>query len=108
MVVATDAATLKALKDNLGKTYIAGKVTAIDVDNAKMTVERPDKVTQTIGFDETTSFKRGRGCMTLAALVPGIRGPQTDSAAAAGQCRRKHHPRRHQGGRQRLRARACR
>jgi len=61
MLVDTDAATLKALKDNLGKTYITGKVTAIDVDNAKMTIERPDKVSQTIGFDETTSFKRGRG-----------------------------------------------
>jgi hypothetical protein len=61
MVMATDAATLKALKDNLGKTYITGKVTAIDVDNAKMTIERPDKVAQTIGFDETTSFKRGGG-----------------------------------------------
>jgi hypothetical protein len=61
MVMATDAATLKALKDNLGKTYITGKVTAIDVDNAKMTIERPDKVSQTIGFDESTSFKRGGG-----------------------------------------------
>jgi hypothetical protein len=60
MIMATDAATVKALKDNLGKTYITGKVTAIDVDNAKMTVERPDKVSQVIGFDETTSFKRGR------------------------------------------------
>jgi len=35
-------------------------VTAIDADNAKMTVMRPDGVSQTIGFDETTSFKRGR------------------------------------------------
>jgi hypothetical protein len=60
-VVATDAATVKALKENLGKTYIIGKVTAIDLDDAKMTVERTDKVSQTIAFDETTSFKRGRG-----------------------------------------------
>jgi hypothetical protein len=60
LVMAVDAAQVKALKDNLGKTYIAGKVTAIDVDNAKMTVERPDKVSQVIGFDETTSFRRGR------------------------------------------------
>jgi hypothetical protein len=29
------------------------------MDNAKMTVERPDHVAQTIGFDETTSFRRG-------------------------------------------------
>ena len=58
-VFATDAEQLKELKENLGKTYIAGKVTAIDLDNAKMTVERPDHVAQTIGFDESTSFKRG-------------------------------------------------
>jgi len=60
MVMATDAAEVKKLRENLGKTYIAGKVTAIDLDNAKMTVTRPDGVSQTIGFDETTSFKRGR------------------------------------------------
>ena len=59
MVFATDAAQLQAMKDNLGKTYITGRVTAVDMDNATMTVERPDHVTQTIGFDETTSFRRG-------------------------------------------------
>ena len=59
MLGVQDAAELKKMKENLGKTYIMGKVTAIDLDNAKMTVERPDKVAQTIGFDETTSFKRG-------------------------------------------------
>jgi hypothetical protein len=58
-VMATDAAQVKAMKENLGKTYIVGRVTAIDMDNAKMTVERPDHVAQTIGFDETTSFRRG-------------------------------------------------
>ena len=59
MVFAMDAAQVKEMKENLGKTYIVGKVTAIDLDNAKMTVERPDHVAQTIGFDETTSFKKG-------------------------------------------------
>jgi Domain of unknown function (DUF5666) len=64
VVFATDAAQVTAMRENLGKTYIAGTVTAIDLDNAKMTVERPDHVTQTIGFDETTSFRRGgRGGM---------------------------------------------
>jgi hypothetical protein len=58
-VFATDAAQVKAMKENLGKTYIVGRVTAIDMDNAKMTVERPDHVAQTIGFDETTSFRKG-------------------------------------------------
>jgi len=59
MLFATDAAQVKALKDNLGRTYITGKVTAIDMTNATITVERPDHVAQTIGLDETTSFKRG-------------------------------------------------
>lgn len=60
-LAAVDAAQVKAMKDNLGKTYIAGRVTAIDLDNAKLTVERPDHVSQTIGLDDSTSFKRGRG-----------------------------------------------
>ena len=60
MLLVTDAAQVQKMKDNLGKTYIAGRVTAVDLDNAKMTVQRPDGVSQTIGFDETTSFKRGR------------------------------------------------
>jgi hypothetical protein len=64
IVFAQDAAQIKAMRENLGKTYIVGKVTAVDLDNAKMTVERPDHVTQTIGFDETTSFRKGgRGGM---------------------------------------------
>lgn len=58
MVMAEDAAQVKAMKDNLGKTYITGRVTAVNLDDARMTVERPDHVSQTIGFDETTSFKR--------------------------------------------------
>jgi len=61
-------------------------VTAIDVDNAKMTIERPDKVSQTIGFDETTSFKRGRGMMPgsmgTAAATPSAAPP---AAANAGE-----------------------
>jgi hypothetical protein len=60
MVFATDAAELQKLRENLGKTYIAGKVKSIDMDNARMTVELYDGRTQTIGFDETTSFRRGR------------------------------------------------
>ncbi|MDE1154858.1 MAG: hypothetical protein PW735_03910 [Acidobacteriaceae bacterium] len=58
VLVVTDAATLKTLRENLGKTYITGHVTAVDLDNASLTVKRPDGVSQTIGFDETTSFRR--------------------------------------------------
>lgn len=60
MLFVVDAAQVKAMRENLGKTYISGRVTSIDADNAKMTIERPDQVSQTIGFDETTSFRRGR------------------------------------------------
>jgi len=77
LLFATDAAQVKAMRDNLGKTYIAGKVTAIDMTNATITVERPDHVVQTIGLDETTSFKRGvRGPAAGAA-------PQATAPAAA-------------------------
>ncbi len=58
VVMAQDAAQIRAMRENLGKTYITGRVTAVDLDNAKMTVERPDHQAQVIGFDETTSFKK--------------------------------------------------
>lgn len=76
VVMAEDAAQVKALRENLGKTYISGRVTAVDLDNAKMTVERPDHVAQTIGFDETTSFKR--------ALRPQRTGEGGSGATAEG------------------------
>jgi hypothetical protein len=85
-VMATDAAQVKAMRENLGKTYIAGRVTTIDLDNAKMTVERPDHVTQTIGFDETTSFRRGgrgeRGGFGGGGAAP--EGGSQEGAGAAG------------------------
>jgi hypothetical protein len=81
IVFAVDAAQVKEMKENLGKTYIVGKVTAIDMDNAKMTVERPDHMSQTIGFDESTSFQRGgRG----GAGRPGAGGAMAGGAMAQG------------------------
>jgi len=83
-----DAEQVKAMKANLGKTYIAGKVTAIDLDNATLTVERPDHVAQTIGFDETTSFKRGRvnvgGFGGMGGGYGGGGGQRGGGAAAGG------------------------
>jgi hypothetical protein len=71
MLISIDADQMKKMEEaqkqqlaNLGKTLIAGRVTAIDMDNVTMTVERPDGVSQTIGFDDNTSFKRGRMTMT--------------------------------------------
>lgn len=83
IVFATDAAQVKEMKENLGKTYIVGRVTAIDMDNAKMTVERPDHVAQTIGFDETTSFQRGGRVSGGRLGAAGSQGPGT--AAEGGE-----------------------
>lgn len=86
MLVSIDADQMKRMEEankeqiaNLGKTLIAGRVTAIDLDNATMTVERPDGVSQTIGFDENTSFRRGR----IAAGAGGGRGFGTGADSAA-------------------------
>jgi hypothetical protein len=52
-----DAAQVKKMRDDMGKTYISGKVTAID--DLELTIHRQDGVTQKIAVDEGTSFKRG-------------------------------------------------
>jgi hypothetical protein len=59
MINATDAATVAKAKENLGKTYIWGRITAIDADNLKITVMRRDNVSQVIAVDDGTSFQRG-------------------------------------------------
>jgi hypothetical protein len=63
-----DAEQVKKARENMGKTYITGKVTAIDMDALKLTVMRPDGVSQVIGVDEQTSFRRGgRGMAAMAS-----------------------------------------
>ena len=64
-----DAEQVKKAREDLGKVYIAGKVTAVDMDALKISVLRPDGVSQVIGVDEGTSFKRGG--RRMAALVNG-------------------------------------
>jgi hypothetical protein len=67
-VAVVDAEQVKKARENLGKTYITGKITAIDMDALKLTVMRPDGVSQVIGVDEQTSFRRGgRGMAALAS-----------------------------------------
>ena len=58
------AEEVKKLKDSFGKTWISGKITAID--ELKITILRSDKVSQTIAVDEDTSFKRGGRGMSMA------------------------------------------
>jgi hypothetical protein len=67
-----DAEQMKKARENMGKTYITGKVTAIDMDALKLTVMRPDGVSQVIGVDEQTSFKRGGRGMAAIASGSGV------------------------------------
>lgn len=67
-----DAEQMKKARENMGKTYITGKVTAIDMDALKVTVMRPDGVSQVIGVDEQTSFKRGGRGMAAMASGAGV------------------------------------
>jgi hypothetical protein len=85
VVFAMDAAQVKEMKENLGKTYIVGRVTAIDLDDAKMTVERPDHVSQTIGFDETTSFRKGGRGVRMGGAPGGAGGGAGATGDAGGE-----------------------
>jgi predicted RNA-binding protein len=71
-VTVVDAEQVKKARENMGKTYITGKVTAIDLDGLKITVERPDGVSQVIAVDENTSFKRGGRGMAAMATGAGV------------------------------------
>jgi hypothetical protein len=63
-VTLVDAEQIKKLKESFGKTWIAGKITAID--DVKITILRSDKVSQVITVDEDTSFRRGgRGMQAM-------------------------------------------
>ena len=68
-VGAVDAEQMKKAREGMGKVYITGKVTAIDMDALKITVMRSDGVSQVIGVDEGTSFRRGG--RTMAAIANG-------------------------------------
>jgi hypothetical protein len=71
MVNAVDAATVAKARENLGKTYITGKITVIDADNLKLTVMRTDDVSQVIQVDEGTSFERGNRGVAAAVEAAG-------------------------------------
>ena len=57
VLMVVDAEQIKKARENLGKTYITGKITAIDEVN--LTIQRPDGVNQKIVVDEGTSFRKG-------------------------------------------------
>jgi preprotein translocase subunit YajC len=53
----------------MGKDFVAGVVKSIDAP--KLTLLRPDNVTQTFELNEDTSFRRGRESITMADIQAG-------------------------------------
>ncbi len=66
---AEQVARMKQMQADFGKTWTAGKITAIN--DLNLTIERPDKKTQTIAVDENTSFQKHRESITLADIKVG-------------------------------------
>ena len=70
MLFVVTAEQIKKAKEDMGKTYITGKLTAMD--ETKLTILRSDGVTQIIQVDEGTSFKRGGRNMQMAMSGEGM------------------------------------
>jgi uncharacterized protein DUF5666 len=66
----------------LGKDYVFGEVKSVDAP--KITVLRPDNVTQTLELNEETSLREGRESVTMADIQPGdhvfVRGAVQNNA----------------------------
>jgi hypothetical protein len=69
-VLDIDAAQMRNARAGFGKTWVAGKVTAIN--ELKITIERiNDKQVQVVAVDENTSFRKRREDVTLADVKVG-------------------------------------
>ena len=53
----------------LGKDFVVGEVKSVEAP--KLTVLRPDNVTQTLELNEDTSLRRGRESITMVDIQPG-------------------------------------
>lgn len=60
---------MQAMREGMGKQFIAGEVKAID--GTKLTIARPEGETQTIEVDENTSFRKQRESITLPDIKVG-------------------------------------
>jgi hypothetical protein len=63
------AARMEKMRAEFGKTWTAGKVTAIK--DLTLTIERPDKVAQTIAVDENTTFHKRNEDITFPDIKVG-------------------------------------
>jgi preprotein translocase subunit YajC len=64
------AAEAEKRRATFGKTWTAGRITAIG--DLTLTIERPDKVTQTIAVDENTTFHKGSRGQATEITFPDI------------------------------------
>ena len=66
----------------MGKDFVMGEVKSVDAP--KLTVLRPDNVTQTLELNEETSLRRGRESITMGDIQPGdhvvVRGAVQNNA----------------------------
>ena len=66
----------------MGKDFVVGEVKSVDAP--KLTVLRPDNVTQTLELNEETSLRRGRESITMADIQTGdhvvVRGAVENNA----------------------------
>ena len=71
-----DAATVQKMRADLGKTWIAGKVTKVDMDALQITIDRIDHTTQVITVNDSTSFRKDHQSVTLRDVHVGdfVRG----------------------------------
>jgi Domain of unknown function (DUF5666) len=69
ILIDVPAEEVRKAREGLGKTWSAGKITAIA--GTKIQVHRLDGVEQEIAVDENTSFRQKRESVTLADLRPG-------------------------------------
>jgi hypothetical protein len=65
------AAEAEKRRASFGKTWTAGKITAIK--DLTVTVERPDKVSQTVTVDESTTFHKGARGQATDITFPDIK-----------------------------------
>jgi hypothetical protein len=70
-VAVIDAEQAKKIREDLGKTWTAGEVTAIK--DTTITIKRIDNVSQSFSVDENTSFRKRRDSITLGDIQVGDR-----------------------------------
>ncbi|HEX4005569.1 MAG TPA: DUF5666 domain-containing protein [Acidobacteriaceae bacterium] len=72
MVLSSEqAARMEKMRADFGKTWTAGKITDVNTDALTVTVERPDKVAQTIAVDENTTFRKHTEDITFPDIKVG-------------------------------------